>query len=233
MDTEAIQTQQESLSENTDISVTTMEDGTVRVSTTLNGRPYAIETGLYAQQADAAVTVWHGDTMVLTTVCTAEEPLPAVDFLPLAVDYREKSSAAGKIPGSFYRREGRPTDKEVLSARLIDRPSRPLFPKGWRYETQIIATVFSYDREIDGDTLAATGASAALMISDIPFAGPFSEVRVGRIDGEFIINPTYSQLQLSDMDIVVAGTDASIVMVEGGAKEVSESDFLAALEYAQ
>jgi polyribonucleotide nucleotidyltransferase len=223
----------ETLTDTGDIQVTTAEDGTVRVSTTLGGRPYEIETGLYARQADAAVMVRHGDTMVLVTVCAAEEPSPTADFLPLTVDYREKSSAAGKIPGSFYRREGRPTDKEVLSARLIDRPCRPLFPKNWRYETQIIATVFSYDQEIDGDTLGATGASAALMISPIPFNGPLSEVRIGRIDGEFILNPTHSQLQQSDMDIVVAGTDSSIVMVEGGAKEISEADFLAALEFAQ
>ncbi|MEN3027556.1 MAG: polyribonucleotide nucleotidyltransferase, partial [Chlorobiota bacterium] len=216
-----------------DIQVTTAEDGSVRVSTTINGRPYEIETGLYAPQADAAVMVRHGDTMVLVTVCSADQPLPAVDFLPLTVDYREKSSAAGKIPGSFHRREGRPTDKEILSARLIDRSCRPLFPKRWRYETQIIATVFSYDREIDGDTLGATGASAALLLSSIPFAGPISQVRIGRVDGEFIVNPTLSQLEASDMDIVVAGTDSSIVMVEGGAKEISEADFIAALEVAQ
>jgi len=215
-----------------EIQVTTAEDGTVRVSTLLNGLPYELETGLYARQADAAVMVRHGDTMVLVTVCAADEPLPTADFLPLTVDYREKSSAAGKIPGSFYRREGRPTDKEVLSARLIDRPCRPLFPKGWRYETQIMATVFSYDREIDGDTLGATGASAALMISPIPFQGPISEVRIGRVEGEFIVNPGLSQLALSDMDLVVAGTDDSIVMVEGSAKEISEADFLAALEFA-
>jgi polyribonucleotide nucleotidyltransferase len=208
------------------------EDGSVRVSTVIGGRTYELESGLYARQADAAVMVRYGDTMVLVTVCAAEEPSPTVDFLPLSVDYREKSSAAGKIPGSFFRREGRPTDKEVLSARLIDRPCRPLFPKTWRYETQIIATVFSYDQEIDGDTLGATGASAALMISDIPFAGPISEVRVGRVDGEFRINPTFSELERSDMDLVVAGSDSSIVMVEGSAKEISEADFLQALEFA-
>jgi ribonuclease PH len=208
------------------------EDGSVRVSTVIGGRTYELESGLYARQADAAVMVRHGDTMVLVTVCAAEEPSPTVDFLPLSVDYREKSSAAGKIPGSFFRREGRPTDKEVLSARLIDRPCRPLFPKTWRYETQIIATVFSYDQEIDGDTLGATGASAALMISDIPFAGPISEVRVGRVDGEFRINPSFSELERSDMDLVVAGSDSSIVMVEGSAKEISEADFLQALEFA-
>ncbi len=232
METEPLRTEPIPSTEAADIEVTTAEDGTVRVSTTLNGRPYEIETGLYARQADAAVMVRHGDTMVLVTVCRAEEPSATADFLPLTVDYREKSSAAGKIPGSFYRREGRPTDKEILCARLIDRPCRPLFPKNWRYETQIIATVFSYDREIDGDTLGATGASAALMISDIPFNGPISEVRVGRVDGEFIINPTLAQLEASDMDLVVAGTDTFIVMVEGGAKEISEADFLQALEHA-
>ncbi len=215
-----------------ELQLTTTEDGAVRVTTTLNGRPYELETGLYARQADAAVMVRHGDTMVLVTVCTADQPLPAADFLPLTVDYREKSSAAGKIPGSFYRREGRPTDKEILSARLIDRACRPLFPKSWRYETQVMATVFSYDNSIDADTLAATGASAALLLSPIPFQGPISEVRVGRLGGEFIVNPTLEQLEASDMNIIVAGTDSSIVMVEGGAKEITEADFLAALQYA-
>ncbi len=233
MEGEDIRSAPETMVDGAEIELTTASDGTIRVSTTLNGRPYEIETGLYARQADAAVMVRHGDTMVLVTVCVADEPSPTADFLPLTVDYREKSSAAGKIPGSFYRREGRATDKEILSARLIDRPCRPLFPKSWRYETQIMATVFSYDRQIDGDTLGATGASAALMLSSVPFQGPISEVRVGRVAGEFIINPTLEQLEASDMDIVVAGTDTSIVMVEGGAKEISESDFLAALEYAR
>lgn len=232
MEAESIRYTVEATTDSTAFHITTAEDGTLYVSTTLNGRPFELHTGLYARQADAAVMVRHGDTMVLVTVCVADEPTPTADFLPLTVDYREKSSAAGKIPGSFYRREGRPSDKEVLSARLIDRACRPLFPKSWRYETQLMATVFSYDPAIDADTLAATGASAALLLSPVPFQGPISEIRIGRVAGEFIANPTLEQLESSDMNIIVAGTDSSIVMVEGEAEEISEADFLAALQYA-
>lgn len=201
------------------------------VSLTLNGKEYSLETGRFAKLAGGAVMVRHGDTMVLVTVCSSEQPRE-VDFLPLTVEYREKIAAAGKIPGGFFKREGKPSDKEVLSARLIDRPARPLFPKSWRYETQIVATVYSADKEHDADTLAAVGASAALMLSDIPFNGPFSEVSVGRIDGQLIINPTLQQLEQSDMEITVAGTDTAIMMVEGSSKEISEEDFLAAMEFA-
>lgn len=173
-----------------------------------------------------------GDTMVLVTVVAAQEEKPDIDFLPLQVEYREKTAAAGKIPGGFMKREGRPTDKEVLSARLIDRPIRPMIPKGWRYETQIVATVYSAEPNFDPDTLGAVGASAALLISDIPFSGPIAEVRVGRIEGEFVVNPTSDELKESDMDISVAGSDAAITMVEGEMDEISETDFLAALEFA-
>jgi polyribonucleotide nucleotidyltransferase len=200
------------------------------VSTTLNGAEFSIETGRFAKQADGAVMVRHGDTMVLVTAvaATQDSHLP---FLPLTVEYREKLSAAGKIPGGFLKREGRPSDREILSARLIDRPCRPMFPKQWRRETQIIATVLSHDQEHQSDMMAAIGASAALMISSIPFDGPISEVRVSRIDGEFIVNPRHTQIEESDMDLVIAGTDDSVVMVEGFSSEMDEEDFLQALEF--
>ncbi|MCX7929493.1 MAG: polyribonucleotide nucleotidyltransferase [Chlorobi bacterium] len=206
--------------------------GIVRVSCDLGGKEYSIETGRFAKLADGAVMVRYGDTMVLVTVCASPDVRPDVDFLPLTVEYREKSSAAGKIPGSFFRREGRPTEKEILSARLIDRPIRPMFPKGWRADTQIVATVFSADDQNEPNSLGMVGASAALLLSDIPFDGPVSEVHVGRINGRFIVNPTYQELEVSDMEITVAGTDDSIVMVEGTAKEISEDEFLTALEFA-
>jgi polyribonucleotide nucleotidyltransferase len=198
----------------------------------LDGRMLTLETGKMAKQADGAVMVRYADTMVLATVVSAKEPLEGKDFVPLQVEYREKSSAAGKIPGGFFKREGRPTEKEILSARLIDRPIRPLFPKNYRCETQVIVTVFSSDQEHDGDVLGAIAASAALMISDVPFDGPIGEVRVGRIDGRFVINPTYSQLEKSDLDLVVAGTEESVVMVEGEGKEVSERDLLDSMRVA-
>ncbi|PIU45260.1 MAG: polyribonucleotide nucleotidyltransferase [Ignavibacteriales bacterium CG07_land_8_20_14_0_80_59_12] len=199
----------------------------------IGGRILTLETGKLGKQAGGAVMVRYGDTIVFVTVVTSKEPVERRDFLPLSVDYREKTSAAGKIPGGFFKREGRPTEKEVLSARLIDRPIRPLFPKTWCYETQVIATVFSSDQENDSDILGAIGGSAALMISDVPFDGPVSEVRVGRVNGELVINPTFSQLQQSDMDITVAGSADSIVMVEGEGKEISEADMVEALKFAR
>lgn len=202
------------------------------VRKTINGKEFSIETGRFAKLADASVMVRYGDTMVLVTVCAAAEPKPDIDFLPLTCEYREKHASAGKIPGGFFRREGKPTDKEVLSSRLIDRPCRPMFPKEWRCDTQIIATVYSYDKENDSDVLAATGASAALMISNVPFNGPISEVRVGRVNGEFVINPSHEQLSESDLEIIVAGSDTSIVMVEGSSLEISEADFVAGMEFA-
>ena len=186
----------------------------------IGGRKLVLETGRLAKQASGAVMVRYGDTLVLTTVVAAEEAIEGTDFLPLQVEYREKTSAAGKIPGGFMKREGRPSEKEILSARLIDRPIRPLFPKEWRYETQVVATVFSFDGENDGDVLGAIGASTALMISDIPFEGPIAEVRVGRAEGQYIVNPTIPQLEKCDMDLTVAGTDDSIVMVEGESKNI-------------
>jgi polyribonucleotide nucleotidyltransferase len=199
----------------------------------LGGKKFSIETGRFAKQANGAVMVRYGDTMVLVAATAAENAPDDIDYFPLQVEYREKTSAAGKIPGGYIKREGRPTEKEILSARLIDRPIRPLFPDGYKNETQIIALVYSYDGENDADVLAATAASAALSISDIPFEGPIAEVRVGRIDGVFIVNPTHQQLQVSDMELVVAGTADSILMVEGEAKEIGEDDMLAALKFAQ
>jgi polyribonucleotide nucleotidyltransferase len=199
----------------------------------IGGRTFAIETGKFAKQADGAVMVRYADTIILATVVARKEDAGRQDFLPLQVEYRERTAAAGKIPGGFFKREGRPSEKEILSARLIDRPIRPMFPEGYRNETQVIITVFSSDQENDADILGALGASAALMISDIPFNGPIAEVRVGRIDGEFVINPTFNQLEKSDIDVTVAGTSDSIVMVEGEGKEISEQDMLTALKFAQ
>ncbi len=189
------------------------------------------ETGKLAKQANGAVMVRYGDTMVLVTA-VAGELRPDVDFFPLSVEYREKAFAAGKIPGGFFKREGKPTDKEVLTSRLIDRPLRPLFSDNYRNDTQVAAFVYSYDSENDSDVIAACAASAALTISDIPFLEPIGEVRVGRINGEFVINPTLQELELSDIELVVAGTESSIMMVEGEAKELSEQVMLDALKFA-
>lgn len=198
----------------------------------IGGKTLSLEFGKYAKQANGSVMVRYGDTMVLVTAVCAEEPNEEQDFFPLQVEYREKSSAAGKFPGGFVKREGKPSEKEILSARLIDRPIRPLFPDEFLNETQIVATVFSYDGENDSDILGAIGASAALSISDIPFNGPIAEVRVGRLDNNFIINPTINQIEKSDLELVVAGTKDSIMMVEGEAKELSEDVMLDALKFA-
>lgn len=199
----------------------------------IGGKIFSIETGRYARQANGAVMVRYGDTMVLVTAVASAEVKDDQDFFPLQVEYREKTSAAGKIPGGFIKREGRPTEKEILSSRLIDRPIRPLFPESFMNETQVIAFVVSYDGENDADVLGAVGASAALAISDIPFDGPIAEVRVGRINGQLIVNPTHAEIEQSDLELVVAGTSDSIIMVEGESKEVSEDDLLNALKFAQ
>jgi len=204
------------------------------ISTTnieLNGKTLSFETGRLAKQADGAVMVRYGDTMVLATVVSALEPKEGQDFFPLQVEYREKIAAAGKIPGGFFKREGRPTEKEILSSRLIDRPIRPMFPKDYFNETQMLVTVYSSDQQHDGDILGACAASAALMVSNVPFDGPIAEVRVGRVEGQFVINPTISELEKSDMDVTIAGTEDSIVMVEGEALEIGESDMLEALRF--
>lgn len=199
----------------------------------IGGKIFSIETGRYAKQANGAVMVRYGDTMVLVTAVASGEVTEGQDFFPLQVEYREKTSAAGKFPGGFIKREGRPTEKEILSSRLIDRPIRPLFPSDFMNETQVIAFVLSYDGENDADVLGAIGASAALTISDIPFDGPMAEVRVARIDGNFIVNPSHAQIDQSDIELVVAGTADSIMMVEGEAKEISEENLLNALKFAQ
>ena len=199
----------------------------------IGGKVLSIETGKFAKQANGAVMVKYGDTMVLVTAVAAEEVKEGMDYFPLQVEYREKSSAAGKFPGGYIKREGRPSEKEILSARLIDRPIRPMFPSHFMNETQVVASVFSHDGENDADVLGAVGASAALTISNVPFDGPIGEVRVGRIDGQFVVNPTFSQIKRSDLELVVAGTADSIMMVEGEANEVSETELLAALKFAQ
>ena len=190
-----------------------------------------LETGKLAKQSNGAVIARYGDTMVLVTA-VAGELREDIDFFPLNVEYREKAFAAGKIPGGFFKREGKPTDKEILSARLVDRPIRPLFSDNYKNDTQVVAFVYSFDNENDPDVIAACAASAALVISDIPFLEPIGEVRIGRINGEFIINPTFQEIETSDIELVVAGTESSIMMVEGEAKEVSEQEMLDALKLA-
>ncbi len=199
------------------------------VKTEINGKTLSIGTGKVAKQASGSVWVQYGETIVLVTVVAAHEE-KASSFLPLTVEYQEKIYAAGRIPGNYFRREiGRPSEKETLTARLIDRPIRPLFPKNFRYETQVIATVLSMDQENDPDILAMVGASAALVISDIPFAGPIASVRVGRIDGQLIANPTLQECEQSDINLTIAGSKTGVVMVEGGGKVVSEADMLDAI----
>jgi polyribonucleotide nucleotidyltransferase len=198
----------------------------------LGGRKLIIETGRMAKQADGSVTVRYGDTMVLVTAVAADEPREGIDFFPLTVEYREQAYAAGRIPGGFFKREGKPRDKEILSARLIDRPIRPLFPDGFRNEVQIVCYVISADQENDADVLGMIGASAALSLSDIPFAGPVAAVRVGQIDGQYVANPTFQNIEGSRMDVVVCGSRESITMIEAGAREVSENEIAGAIEFA-
>src|SRR6516162_8287554 len=200
-----------------------------KVELDFHGRPLSIEVGKVAKQADGAALVRYGETVVLATAVAAKELKTDTDFFPLTVDYLEKTFAAGKIPGGFFKREGRPSEKEILTCRLIDRSIRPLFSEGLRCETQVIATVLSADRENDPDVVAMLGASVALHVSDIPFNGPLAGVRMGRIDGQWVINPTQSQLPESDMDIFLSGSSDAIVMVEGGAKMVPEDEILEAL----
>ena len=190
------------------------------------------ETGKLAKQAGGSVIVRSGDSVVLVTACRAANAREGIDFLPLTVDYRENSYASGRIPGGFFKREGKPTEKEVLTSRCIDRPIRPLFPSGWRYETQIIALVLSADQENDTDVLAITGASAALSLSEIPFQKTIAGVRIGLVDGNYIVNPTFQQRKESKLDLVVAGSSDGLVMVESGAREVTEEQVVAALETA-
>jgi polyribonucleotide nucleotidyltransferase len=192
-----------------------------------------IETGKLAKQADGAVSVQLGETIVIVAAVAASKAKPGQEFFPLTVDYRERAAAAGKFPGGYFKREGRPTEKEILTCRLIDRPIRPLFPKGWYNEVQVQSIVLSTDGENDPDMLALMGASAALMLSDIPWAGPIGAVRVGRVGGQFVANPTHSQMLESDLDLVYVGNDSDMVMYEGSAKEISDADFNAALKFGQ
>ena len=202
-----------------------------RVEFEFGGRTMIIESGHLAKQANGAVTVQYGDSMVLSTVCAQPEPKVGFDFFPLTVEYREKAYAAGKIPGGFFKREGRPSEKEILSCRIIDRPIRPMFPKDFQGETQCINFVISHDQENDTDILALIGTGAALAISDVPFAKTIAGVRVGRIDGQFIINPTIAQTEESDIYVTLAGSDDAITMVEGGGREVIEDDMVEALQF--
>jgi len=203
-----------------------------RVERIIEGKSLSVEVGRVARQADGAALVRYGDTVVLVTAVASKQPRQGIDFFPLTVDYQERAYAAGKIPGGFFKREGRPHDKETLTARLIDRPLRPLFPKGYRQDVQIISTVLSADQENDPDILAIMGASAALTISPIPFLGPIGAVRVGRVDGKFVLNPTYAQQERTDIDLVVAGTQAAVVMIEAWAKEVSEESMAEAIDFS-
>jgi len=195
----------------------------------LGGRPFSIETGKVAKQANGSVLVQYGDTVVLVTAVASDKKREGLDFIPLTVNYLEMTYAAGRIPGGFFKREGRPSDRETLISRFIDRPLRPLFPKGFQNEIQIIATVLSADQDNDPSILGMIGASSALSISDIPFGGPIAGAKVGRIDGEFVLNPTHEEMELSDIDLFVAGSEDAIIMVEGSAKEVKEEEILEAI----
>ncbi len=197
-----------------------------------DGRTISIETGKLAKQADGAVMLRMNNTMLLATVCAAKDAVPGTDFMPLQVEYREKYAAAGRFPGGFTKREGKASDNEILTCRLVDRALRPLFPDNYHAEVYVNVILFSADGEDMPDALAGFAASAALAVSDIPFGGPISEVRVARIDGQFVINPTFSQLEQADMDLMVGATEENIMMVEGEMKEVSEQDLLAALKAA-
>ena len=202
------------------------------VTANVGPSPILIETGKLARLADGAVTVRSGETIILVTAVSATSIKDGQDFFPLTVDYREKAAAVGKFPGGYFKREGRPSEKEILTCRMTDRPLRPLFPKGYLYDTQIIGVLLSADGEIDPDILFMNGASAALCVSDIPFAGPVAAVRVGRINGQFVANPGHSIRGESDLDLVFVGTENDVVMIEGEAKELPEADFVAALTFA-
>lgn len=203
-----------------------------RVSADIGGLEFSIEMGKIAKQADGAAYVCYGDTVVLVTACAMRQAKEGQDFFPLTVDYRENTYAAGKIPGGFFKREGRPTEKEILTSRLIDRPMRPLFPEGFNCETQIVAMVLSADKENDPDIMSITGASAATYCSPIPFYNPIGAVRVGLMDGQFVVNPPISKLKESSLNLTVAGTEDAIVMVEAGANEISEEQMVEALDFA-
>src|SRR5713101_4703738 len=193
-----------------------------KVTAQVGDKQIIIGTGKLAKQADGAVTVQLGETIVIVAAVAATKAKEGQDFFPLTVDYREKAAAAGRFPGGYFKREGRPTEKEILTSRLTDRPIRPLFPKGWYNEVQVQSIVLSADGENDPDILSLIGASAALMVSDIPWAGPIGAVRVGRINGQFVANPTHAQMAESDLDLVYVGNETDLVMFEGAAEELPE-----------
>src|SRR5687768_3064373 len=204
----------------------------LKESIKLGDQELTIESGRVAKQADGAVVVRYGDTMLLVAAVSAPNAREGIDFFPLTVEYRESNYAAGRIPGNYFRREGRPNEKEVLTCRLIDRPCRPLFAEGYKNETQVIATVISADQENNPDVIAITGTSCALYLSDIPFMNPIAGVRIGLIEGRYIVNPTYDEVRDSRLNLIVAGTEEAIVMVEAGAEEVSEEIMVEALMLA-
>src|SRR5262247_306772 len=204
----------------------------LKESIKLGDKELTVETGRVAKQADGSVVIKYGDTMLLIAAVSALTAREGVDFFPLTVEYRESNYAAGRIPGNYFRREGRPNEKEVLTSRLIDRPCRPLFSEGYRNETQVIASVISADPDNNPDVIAITGASCALYLSDIPFPTPVAGVRIGLIDGRYVVNPTYDESRDSRLNLIVAGTEEAIVMVEAGAHEVSEAIMVEALMLA-
>src|SRR5881275_1654470 len=204
----------------------------LKESIRVGDRDLTVEVGRVAKQADGSCVIQYGDTMVLCAAVGALTPREGIDFFPLTVEYRESNYAAGRIPGNYFRREGRPNEKEILTSRLIDRPCRPLFAEGYRNETQVIASVISADPDNNPDVIAITGASCALYLSDIPFMNPIGGVRIGLIDGRYIVNPTYDEVRESRLNLIVAGTEEAIVMVEAGALEVSEEIMVEALMLA-
>src|SRR6202049_2568794 len=203
-----------------------------KVTAQIGATQISLETGKIAKLADGAIVVSCGDTMVMVSAVSATTIKEGQDYFPLTVDYREKAAAVGKFPGGYFKREGRPSEKETLTARMIDRPLRPLFPAGYFYDTQIISILLSADGENDPDILAINGASAALCVSDIPFAGPIGAVRVGRGNGQFVANPTHAERIDSDLDLIYVGTENDVIMIEGAANELPEAEFVKALEFA-
>ncbi|MEO1843524.1 MAG: polyribonucleotide nucleotidyltransferase, partial [Akkermansiaceae bacterium] len=203
------------------------------VTADIGATPITIEAGKLAKLADGAVTVRCGDTVVLVTAVSQTKVREGQSWFPMSVEYKERAAAAGVFPGGYFKREGRPTEKEILTCRMTDRPLRPLFPKGYLYDTQIVAILFAADGVNDADIVAMNGASAALAISDIPFAGPIGAVRIGRVEGEFIVNPTFEQRAESDLDLVYVGNKTDVVMIEGAADEIPEAAFVDALRFAQ
>lgn len=204
----------------------------ITLSADVGGKTMTFETGKVAKLADGAVTVSMNETVVLITVVAATSVKAGQDFFPLTVEYRERAAAAGKFPGGYFKREGRPSEKEILTARMTDRPLRPLFPKGFFYDTQVVATVLSADGQNDSDILSINGASAALMVSDIPWAGPVAAVRVGRVNGKFVANPTHDEMASSDMDLVYVGAENEVIMIEGSGLEIPEAELCQALDFA-